>query len=180
VLPAGNLGNTTAVGRGLLLAHRFGLIGRLPRIAAIQASGANPFYRSFRHGFADLRPVQAHTLASAINIGNPVSFRRAREVIRATSGVVAEVSDQEILRAKAIVDQTGIGCEPASAASIAGLLRLVDAGEIRHTDRVVAILTGNLLKDTASVQPARHAYDQYLQEPGEHRSVQQGVGGVAL
>jgi threonine synthase len=176
VLPAGNLGNTTAVGRGLLLAYRYGLICRLPRIAAIQASGANPFYRSFLDGFADLRPVKAHTLASAINIGNPVSFRRAREVLRATRGVVAEVSDQEILRAKAIVDQTGIGCEPASAASIAGLLRLVRAGEIRHTDRVVAILTGNLLKDTASVQPSRQAYDQYREEPGKHRSVEHEVG----
>jgi threonine synthase len=173
VLPAGNLGNTTAVGRGLLLAYRIGLIARVPRIAAIQASGANPFYRSFVDGFVDLHPVKAHTLASAINIGNPVSFRRASEVIRATCGVVAEVSDQEILRAKAIVDQTGIGCEPASAASIAGLLRLVEARVIGHTDRVVAILTGNLLKDPDSVSPARQAFDQYRQE-----MVSPGAGGA--
>jgi threonine synthase len=178
VLPAGNLGNTTAVGRGLLLAHRLGLISRLPRIAAIQASGANPFYQSFQHGFAGLMPVEAHTLATAINIGNPVSFRRAREVILATAGVVAEVSDQEILRAKAIIDQAGIGCEPASAASIAGLLQLVDAGVVGHTDRVVAILTGNLLKDPDSVLPAQRAYHQYRREPAEHRAVEQEVGGV--
>jgi threonine synthase len=159
-LPAGNLGNTTAVGQGLLLAYRFGLISRVPRIAAIQASRANPFYLSFKRGFADLRPVEAHTLATAINIGNPVSYRRAREVILATNGVVAEVSDEEILRAKAVVDQAGIGCEPASAAAVAGLLRLVEARVIGHADRVVAILTGNLLKDPASVLPARQAYDQ--------------------
>jgi threonine synthase len=180
VLPAGNLGNTTAVGRGLLLAYRLGLIGRVPRIAAIQASGANPFYQSFQHEFADLLPVEAHTLATAINIGNPVSFHRARDVIQATGGLVAEVSDQEILRAKAIVDQAGIGCEPASAASIAGLLRLVDAGVVGHTDRVVAILTGNLLKDPDSVLPARRAYDQYRWEPAEHRAVEKAIGGITV
>jgi threonine synthase len=173
VLPAGNLGNTTAVGRGLLLAYHLGLITRLPRIAAIQASGANPFYRSFLNGFGDLRPVEARTLATAINIGNPVSFRRASEVIQATCGVVAEVSDQEILRAKAIIDQAGIGCEPASAASIAGLLRLVEARIVGPTDQVVAILTGNLLKDPDSVQPARQALDQYWRE-----AVSPGSGGA--
>jgi threonine synthase len=177
VLPAGNLGNTTALGRGLLLAQRIGLITRVPRIAAIQASGANPFYRSFRHGFADLRPVEAHTLATAINIGDPVSFRRAREVILATRGVVAEVSDPEILRAKAVVDRAGIGCEPASAAAVAGLLRLVDAGVIGHAERVVAILTGNLLKDPSSVLPAQQAYDQYRQEKQRRQQlVEPGVG----
>jgi threonine synthase len=164
VLPAGNLGNTTAVGRGLLLAHRFGLINRMPRIAAIQASGANPFYRSYQLGFAGIQPVAARTLATAINIGNPVSFHRAREVILATQGVVAEVSDQEILRAKAVVDQAGIGCEPASAASIAGLLKLVGMGTIGHRERVVAILTGNLLKDPSSVMEARKAQAQQQQQ----------------
>ncbi|HEX6799302.1 MAG TPA: threonine synthase [Ktedonobacterales bacterium] len=150
-LPAGNLGNTSALGMGLLRAHLLGLIARLPRIAAIQAAGANPFYQSYREGFAALRPVQAQTLATAINIGHPVSFPRAREVIRATRGVVAEVTDDEIMRAKAVVDRAGIGCEPASAASIAGLRQLVAAGTIQPHERVVAILTGNLLKDPDAV-----------------------------
>lgn len=157
VLPAGNLGNTSALGMGLLRAHRLGLISRLPRIAAIQAAGANPFYQSFRGGFTALQPVQAHTLATAINIGDPVSFLRAREVIRATQGVAGEVTDDEIMRAKAVVDRAGIGCEPASAASVAGVRRLVAEGVIPSHERVVAILTGNLLKDPDAVLLAQRA-----------------------
>jgi threonine synthase len=157
VLPAGNLGNTSALGMGLLRAHRLGLISRLPRIAAIQAAGANPFYQSFRGGFTALQPVQAHTLATAINIGDPVSFLRAREVIRAAQGVVGEVTDDEIMRAKAVVDRAGIGCEPASAASVAGVRRLVAEGVIHSHERVVAILTGNLLKDPDAVLLAQRA-----------------------
>ncbi|HEU5438483.1 MAG TPA: threonine synthase [Ktedonobacterales bacterium] len=151
VLPAGNLGNTSALGIGLLTAFRLGLIERLPRIAAIQAAGANPFYQSYRGGFVELKSVQAHTLATAINIGDPVSYLRARDVIRATRGVVGEVTDDEILRAKAVVDRAGIGCEPASAASVAGVRRLVSQGTIQPHERVVAVLTGNLLKDPDAV-----------------------------
>jgi threonine synthase len=148
-LPAGNLGNTSALGMGLSLALRLGLIEKMPRIAAIQAEGANPFYRSFRRDFRGLEPVQAATIATAINIGNPVSYRRATEAIRVTGGVVTQVSDQEILEAKTVIDGVGLGCEPASAAAVAGLRRLVQEGVIRPDERVVAVLTGNLLKDPA-------------------------------
>ena len=96
--------------------------------------------------------MTAQTVASAISIGNPVSFDRARRVIEATSGVVVEVTDDEIMEAKYVVDRTGIGCEPASAASIAGLCRLVHDGVVRASDPVVAVLTGNLLKDPYSVR----------------------------
>lgn len=157
VLPAGNLGNTSALGAGLLRAQRLGLIPRLPRIAAIQAAGADPFYRSYLDGFASCAPVQAQTIATAINIGDPVSFLRARAVIRATNGVVAHVSDDEILCAKAIIDRAGIGCEPASAAAVAGARQLVAAGVIRADERVVCVLTGNLLKDPDAVPLAQAA-----------------------
>ena len=157
VLPAGNLGNTSALGMGLLRAYQLGLISRLPRIASVQASGANPFYQSYLDGFNTFQPVKATTLATAINIGNPVSFARARGVIRATDGVVAQVSDQEILRAKAVIDRAGIGCEPASAASVAGARQLVARGIIPPDARVVAVLTGNMLKDPASITLAQEA-----------------------
>ena len=153
VLPAGNLGNTSAIGKALLQAYRLGLIGNLPRIASIQAAGANPFYRSFVQGFATREQVQAHTLATAIRIGNPVSFSRARRVIEQTQGVVEEVSDEEILEAKTVVDRAGIGCEPASAAALAGVRKLVQRGIIRQDEHVVGVLTGTLLKDNQAGIP---------------------------
>ncbi len=148
VLPAGNLGNTSAIGKAFRQAYQLGLISRVPRIASIQASGANPFYRSFLQGFAHRETVQAHTIASAIKIGNPVSYIRARHVIEECEGVVEEVSDEEILAAKTIIDRSGIGCEPASAATLAGARKLVQHGIIKSDDLVVGILTGNLLKDS--------------------------------
>jgi threonine synthase len=157
VLPAGNLGNTAALGMGLQLALRLGLVAKLPRIAAIQAAGANPFYRSFRREFLAFEPVQAATIATAINIGNPVSYHRAELAIRATGGVVEQVSDEEILAAKAVIDGAGLGCEPASAAAVAGLRRLVQEGIVRSDERIVAVLTGNLLKDPATVSPDQKA-----------------------
>lgn len=153
VLPAGNLGNTSAIGKALLQAYRLGLIGNLPRIASIQAAGANPFYRSFVQGFATREQVQAHTVATAIRIGNPVSFSRARRVIEQTQGVVEEVSDEEILEAKTVVDRAGIGCEPASAAALAGVRKLVQRGIIRQDEHVVGVLTGTLLKDNQAGIP---------------------------
>jgi threonine synthase len=154
-LPAGNLGNTSALGMGLLRAYQLGLIPRLPRIISIQAAGANAFYQSYQASFTALHPVKAKTIATAINIGNPVSYLRAKTVIQATNGLVAQVTDDEILRAKAVIDRVGIGCEPASAASVAGVRQLVTKGIIHPTDRVVAILTGNLLKDIDAIMVAQ-------------------------
>jgi threonine synthase len=147
VLPAGNLGNTAAFGKALREAREVGLISRLPRIAAVQAAGANPFARSFREGFSRRERVRAETAATAIRIGDPASFERAVESIRSTNGVVIDVTDDEILEAKAVVDASGVGCEPASAASVAGARKLVREGRIRAGERVVAILTGHILKD---------------------------------
>jgi threonine synthase len=147
VLPAGNLGNTSAFGAALLNAVDLGLIDKMPRIAAVQASGAAPFAASYRMNFRDRCTVRAETVATAIRIGDPASYARAVRVIRGTNGVVLDVPDSAILDAKAVVDASGVGCEPASAASVAGIRELVRRGEIGRGDSVVAILTGHILKD---------------------------------
>ncbi len=153
VLPAGNLGNTSAIGKALLQAYRLSLIERMPRIASIQAAGANPFYRSFMRGWQTREAVHAQTVATAIKIGNPVSYTRARRVIEESNGVVEAVSDEEILAAKAVIDRAGIGCEPASAATLAGVRKLVERGIIKRNERVVGVLTGTLLKDSKTGIP---------------------------
>jgi len=147
VLPAGNLGNTAAFGKALHELQQLGLIERLPRLAAVQATGANPFYQSYRMGFRQAVTVHAETIATAIRIGAPVSYERAVRSLRWTNGIVTQVSDTEIMDAKAMVDRIGIGCEPASAAAVAGVRKLVSEGIIHPDERVVAVLTGNLLKD---------------------------------
>ncbi len=163
VLPAGNLGNTSAIGKAFRQAYQLSLTGHMPRIASIQAAGANPFYRSFVRKFAQRETVQAHTVATAIKIGNPVSYTRARRVIEESDGVVEEVTDEEILAAKAVIDRSGIGCEPASAATLAGMRKLVERGIIKRDERVVGILTGHLLKDTVTGIP--HSAGEVVVEP---------------
>jgi threonine synthase len=147
VLPAGNLGNTSAFGAALRDAIGAGIVTRVPRLAAVQAAGAAPFARSYRDGFARRHRVRAETAATAIKIGDPASYDRAVRAIRETLGVVIAVPDEEILEAKAEVDASGVGCEPASAASVAGVRWLVRQGVIRPEQRVVAVLTGHILKD---------------------------------
>lgn len=150
VFPAGNLGNAAAFGKALREARDQGWIERVPRLAAVQAAGAAPFFASFEADFARLEPVEAETLATAIRIGAPVSFPRAVRSLRETRGVVTTASDLEILEAKAVVDAAGIGAEPASCASVAGAKRLIAEGVIDGSDSVVCLLTGHLLKDPAA------------------------------
>jgi threonine synthase len=150
-LPAGNLGNTSAFGKALRELKAIGLITRVPRIAAIQAAGAAPFARSFAHQFAERIRVEPETIATAIRIGAPASWDRAVRAISETNGVVTSVSDDEILEAKAVIDAAGVGCEPASAASVAGVLRLRNEGVIHPSERVAAVLTGHLLKDPGAL-----------------------------
>ena len=147
VLPGGNLGNTAAFGKALREAREAELIARLPRLAVIQAEGAAPFAQSYCDGFAHRPRVAANTVATAIRIGNPASFDRAVAAIRYTDGVVGTVTDEEILEAKREIDRRGVGCEPASAASLAGVRKLVGQGTIRRDAHVVAVLTGHVLKD---------------------------------
>ena len=148
VVPAGNLGNTSAFGKALMELQELELIDDIPKIAAIQASGANPFYKLWKYSEKRLKPVEnPETIATAIQIGNPVSWEKALKAIKFSRGVVEEVSDNEIMDAKAIIDSSGIGCEPASAASVAGTKKLVEQGIIDKNEKVVCILTGNILKD---------------------------------
>lgn len=152
VLPAGNLGNVAAFGKALEEAMALGLIDHCPRLAAVQAEGASPFAAAFTRGFDHLEPVAAETIATAIRIGAPASYERGVRAIRTTAGVVTSVSDAEILEAKVTIDRAGVGCEPASAASLAGVRQLRDRGVIAVGERVVAVLTGHLLKDPGILQ----------------------------
>jgi threonine synthase len=146
-LPAGNLGNTSAFGKALVEAFHAGLIDRMPRLLAVQAAGAAPFAQAFVQRFASRLRVQAETRATAIRIGDPASWDRAVGAITATNGIVESVTDDEIFAAKKVIDECGVGCEPASAASVAGVRALVASGLIGRDERVVAVLTGHLLKD---------------------------------
>jgi threonine synthase len=148
VLPGGNLGNTSAFGKALYELKELGFIDRMPRMAVIQAEGSAPFYEMFCSNRATLSPVDNPvTLATAIRIGKPVSWKKALSAIEWTNGVVESVSEQEIADAKAMLGADGIGCEPASAATLAGIRRLVQSGGMDKTSKVVGVLTGNLLKD---------------------------------
>ena len=147
VLPGGNLGNISAFGKGLRELRDAGFIDKLPRLAVVQAEGSAPFYDFMNHG-GEFRAVEhPETLATAIKIGDPVSWPKAKFEIETTHGVVERASEQEIADAKAVIGACGIGCEPASAATLAGLRKLRAAGVIRADADVVAVLTGNVLKD---------------------------------
>jgi threonine synthase len=147
-VPAGNLGNTAAFGKALSELKYLGLIDKIPRIASVQAAGANPFYRQWKNDDKKLISMKPNTLASAIKIGNPVNWEKALRSINQTNGTVEEVSDEEIMDAKAVIDASGIGCEPASAASVAGVKKLRRRGVINNDEDVVCILTGDLMKDS--------------------------------
>jgi threonine synthase len=170
VFPAGNLGNTAAFGKALREAHQWGLISRKPRLAAVQAEGAAPFARSFADNFSRQHRVKAETVATAIRIGDPASYDRAVAAIQETDGTVLAVPDSEILAAKAAIDASGVGCEPASAASLAGLRRLVQNGSIQRGDRVVAILTGHILKDPGLL--LRYHQEMDPAPPGANRPIE--------
>jgi threonine synthase len=178
VVPGGNLGNVSAFGKAFAELSELGLLKRLPRLAVINATGAHTFYELHSHlnlrwnggqpsaeisdrYFAqlDAGTVRASTIASAIEINRPVNLPKALRALDRCGGVVREASDQEMLDAKAKVGACGLGCEPASAASVAGARKLRQEGIIAPSDRVVCILTGHQLKDpTATV--AYHSADQ--------------------
>lgn len=178
VVPGGNLGNVSAFGKAFSELAELGLLDRLPRLAVINAAGANTFYQLYEryglrwdqgrldnqivngyYGGLDAERIRAATIASAIEINRPVNLPKALRSLERCGGVVREVTDQEILDAKAKVGAGGLGCEPASAASVAGARKLRQEGLIEPGERVVCILTGHQLKDpTATV--AYHSTDQ--------------------
>ena len=149
VLPGGNLGNISAFGKALREMKEMGLIQRLPRLAVVQAEGAAPFYALVHAPDRSRLKAVEHpqTLATAIRIGDPVSWPKALREVLVSEGVVERVTEQEIADAKAVIGRCGIGCEPASAATLAGIRKLAETGAIRPDADVVAVLTGNLLKD---------------------------------
>ncbi len=177
VVPGGNLGNVSAFGKAFLELADLGLLKKLPRLAVINAAGANTFYQLYEqfglrwnegrpdqtlisryYGGLDAEGMRASTIASAIEINRPVNLTKALRALDRCGGVVREASDQEILDAKAKVGAGGLGCEPASAASVAGAKKLRQEGIIAADERVVCILTGHQLKDpTATV--AYHSGD---------------------
>jgi len=148
VLPGGNLGNTSAFGKALRELHALGFISRMPKLAVIQAAGAAPFYDLMRAPERGFHAVEhPETLATAIRIGDPLSWPKALREVSCSCGVVERVSEEEIADAKAVIGRCGIGCEPASAATLAGIRKLTAAGAIPRSADVVAVLTGHVLKD---------------------------------
>ncbi|MGA7625525.1 MAG: threonine synthase [Candidatus Acidiferrales bacterium] len=161
VVPGGNMGNGSALGKGFDEMLRIGLIDRLPKLSVIQAEGAAPLANLFAGlkptprtesanaiGLDEIEAVEnPRTLATAIKIGAPVSWKKALRAVLRSHGNIIAVSEQEIADAKAMVGRDGIGCEPASAATVAGIRKLVTAGKIQPSESVVAVLTGHVLKD---------------------------------
>jgi threonine synthase len=152
IVPGGNLANSSALGKGFLEMMHLGLTSKVPKISVVQAEGANPLYLYLlNQDGRDIQPMQADTRATAIRIGNPASWRKAARVIQETGGYCEQVSEAEIALAKADIGQEGIGCEPASAVTLAGLKKLVRQGKVRRDQSVVLLLTGHTLKDSEYV-----------------------------
>jgi threonine synthase len=149
VLPGGNLGNSAAFGKALEELKAFGLIEKVPRMVVVQAEGANPFARAWKAGAATVEPMaKPETEATAIRIGAPRSWKKALRAIRFSAGTVLDVSDAEIAEAKSVIGRDGIGCEPASATTLAGIRKLVQQGWMDADATIVAVLTGHVLKDS--------------------------------
>ncbi len=147
IVPGGNLGNISAIGKGLLEMRSVGLIDRLPRLVCAQAQKANPLYESYKRGFDDLEPKKADTtLASAIQIGNPVSFKKAVRVLKQTGGVVAQASEEELANASAKADREGLFTCPQTGVALAAFLKLAEKGDIGSQDMVVVVSTAHGLK----------------------------------
>jgi threonine synthase len=147
IIPGGNLGNISALGRGLLMMRDLGLINKLPRLVCAQAEHANPLYRSYLKDFQSYEPIVAKsTAASAIQIGDPVSINRAIRILRQFNGIVEQASEQELADAAARADRTGMYACPHTGVALAASFKLIERGIIRPEDRVVVISTANGLK----------------------------------
>ena len=149
VIPVGNLGNVSALGKGFLMMKDLGLIDKLPHIVCAQSSKANPLYLSYLTGFKTYKPVKAEkTLASAIQIGDPVSYERAVKVLTKLDGIVEQATEDELANAAALADRTGMYCCPHTGVALAVLIKLINRGEIQSDDRVIVISTAHGLKFT--------------------------------
>lgn len=149
IVPGGNLGNISAIGRGFLLMRELGMIDRLPRLVCAQAQRANPLYRSFQTNFAAYKPVRAKkTLASAIQIGDPVSINRAITTLKAFESIVEQATEEELADAAALADRTGLFNCPHTGVALAALFKLRERGAIKTHERVVVVSTAHGLKFT--------------------------------
>ena len=147
IIPGGNLGNVSALGKGLDMMFELGLIERRPRIVCAQAQQANPLYLAYQRDFETFEPIAARpTLASAIQIGNPVSYEKAVDVLRRYDGIVEQASEAELAEASARADRTGLFNCPHTGVALAAMEKLVARGEIRRGDRVVVVSTAHGLK----------------------------------
>jgi len=147
IIPGGNLGNVSALGKGLLMMKGLGIIAKLPRIVVAQAERANPLYRAYLRNFEVFEPIQARkTLASAIQIGNPVSFKKAVRTLQQFNGIVEQATEEELADAAALADRTGMFCCPHTGVALAVLLKLLKTGKIDKAERVVVIATAHGLK----------------------------------
>ena len=170
IVPGGNLGNSSAIGKALLEMRDVGLIPRVPKLSVIQAEGANALVRTLREaGGKRLVGVQAETRATAIRIGTPASWEKAVKVLQETGGACEQVSELEIAQAKAEIGAEGIGCEPASAVTLAGLKKLLRQGFVKPEETVVLVLTGSLLKDPDYTMEF-HRGDLFKDTPWERES----------
>ena len=152
VVPGGNLGNSSAFGKAIQELAAFGLLPKVPRLVIVQARGSNALVRTVQAGGTELEVVaNPQTMATAIRIGEPKSWKKALKAIRFTNGLVIDVEDDEIVAAKAELGRDGIGSEPASATTLAGIRNLVASGAIERDARIVAFLTGHALKDTDAI-----------------------------
>ena len=149
IIPGGNLGNVSALGSGLLMMRDLGLITKLPRIVVAQAERANPLYRSYLKNFQTFEPIEAQkTLASAIQIGNPVSVEKAIRTLKQFDGIVMDATEQELADAAALGDTTGMFNCPHTGVALAVLIKLIKAGKIDRSEHVVVISTAHGLKFT--------------------------------
>ena len=161
VVPGGNLGNSSAFGKAFIELMQHGLIDKTPRIVVVQASGANPLARMWQSGAKELEAVaNPETVATAIRIGNPRSWKKSLQGVRFSGGFVLDVTDEEIGEAKMMIGRDGIGCEPASATTLAGIKKLTASGTLDREAEVVAILTGHVLKDTDYIVKSRQKREQ--------------------
>jgi len=149
IIPGGNLGNVSALGSGLLMMRDLGLITRLPRIVVAQAERANPLYRSYLKNFESFEPMEAQkTLASAIQIGNPVSIQKAIRTLKQFDGIVMDATEQELADAAALGDTTGMFNCPHTGVALAAMIKLIKTGKIDKSEHVVVISTAHGLKFT--------------------------------
>ena len=147
IIPGGNLGNVSALGRGFMLMKDLGVINKLPRIVVAQAERANPLYRSYLNNFETFEPIAAQkTLASAIQIGNPVSYQKAVRTLKQFNGIVEQATEEELADAAALGDRTGMFNDPHTGVALAALIKLLKAGKIDKSERVVVISTAHGLK----------------------------------